>query len=81
MRATYPSQTDAMPLKFEAVPDQKHTYLLYNLWPGYENYVSIDGGSGWLHANASKQDAIAVEFVPVQGDGVYVCCTPCVLAE
>jgi hypothetical protein len=64
-----------MPLRFEAVVGVPHTYLLFNEWPSYQNYVSADvAHGGWLSAHADKAHATPFEFVPAGqgvGDGEY----------
>lgn len=75
LRATYASQSDAMPIRFESVPGKPHTYLLFNEWPGYQHYIAgVDTGD-WLRADFNKSHAMAVELVPAGqgvGDGEYV---------
>ena len=76
MRADYPAQTDAMPLRFVPVEGQDNTYLLQNLWPGsggaaeLRKFVGADpgskGGGLWLHAWFDRAGALPVTVLPAE---------------
>lgn len=61
MRAGYKDQSDAMPIRFDAVAGKPHTYLLFNEWPGYQHYVGAAPDEYWLRAESDKSSAMEVQ--------------------
>ena len=65
LRATYTESSDAMPVRFSAVADQKDAYKLYNTWKGYEGYLCAVRESGgdymFLHTSCNESAALVLE--------------------
>ena len=75
-RATYASQTDGMPIVFEAVDGEQNTYTLFNNWGDseFQRYLKVDpANTNYVSSCAmNKSDAMKVRVVNTSKDGSEV---------
>eukprot|EP00039_Didymoeca_costata_P003928 m.70548 g.70548 ORF g.70548 m.70548 type:complete len:598 (+) comp12144_c0_seq1:451-2244(+) len=64
VRATYGTISEATPLRFDPVLGKNDTYILYNLWPGYEGYLVWDNDYLRVGRFNTSSEAVQIQFTP-----------------